>query len=330
MIFNKIKFSDIIKIGIVLTMALGILLRIQFTGIDFLSSDYDWYRLHTHIGYYLFLLPSVLWSIQSKVTKFLYGYFFISCLTLILFFFQGYSLASKVFSGIIYLFWIYQSFQNEVNANKWLWISRYGLLTSLIFLILVIILPKYSMSWDSAQLAKGFLLSIFVTVILPTVLGRKFFLESNLLMVVFLFSGVLLSLVSIQVLSHYFSIISVVLSIIILFKSLGSWIDKIISSLIIIILALVVSLKANFIYQAKIAGLHFIFLGPVLEILLSQFRAFNYRKSYYANLLIFCFLIFLLGIIPENSNYLNLLISFFGISLLGHLLFSWQRKSIST
>ena len=175
---EKNDFVSILKLGLILTLIFGILLRIQFSGIEILDLSFDWYRVHTHIGYYLFLIPSVLWPFKSDISRIHRLYFLIAGFALVLFFLQGYSIASKIFSGILYFFWIYQSFQIKFERNKWLWVPKAGFLVSLFFLILVVLLPKFSADWDSAQLAKGFLLSIFVSVILPSVLGHKFIIDN--------------------------------------------------------------------------------------------------------------------------------------------------------
>lgn len=308
--------------GLIFTMVYGVLLRIQFSGALQLSSQFDWYRVHTHAGYYIFMIPGILWMARKIEKTGSLLYYGVAVLCLFVFFFQGYSLLAKILSGLLYLFWYGSYFKNNFKKlNKWFVVPKFGFGLSLIFLFFVIYLPSVSSQWGASQLAKGFLLSLFFLVILPIVLAQKLYLTKWPQVVRYLIGSFLLSLASVGILPNLISILAVLLMIMPVISCQGDKFDKLFWSLILSSVAIVLTIDYPFVYQAKIAGLHFLFLGPILNSLSIVYINQKMKMIYYFILTLFCILIFALGLFPTLFQGLNLLIALLGIVLIVFLFF---------
>ncbi|MFP5520634.1 MAG: hypothetical protein ACLGGX_12075 [Bdellovibrionia bacterium] len=157
--------------GLVFSLGSGIVLRLSFAGFlpEYLALD--WYRTHTHAGYYLFFLPLVLWQ-NNFFARQRYFWFF-SFFTILIFLTQGYSLLAKILSGGVFFIWLASIWRHRQRFSNQEWHSQLlpGMLLSLFFLIAVIVLPKMGLGVTAAASARAFLTAILFGVIVPYVLG---------------------------------------------------------------------------------------------------------------------------------------------------------------
>ena len=285
--------------GVCISIFLGVLLRFQFAGIHFNLAGFDIYRAHTHAGYYLVFMPFVLWAASAQKKRIRNLYYALATLALFIFLIQGYSLFAKILSGLIFLFWVFEIIKNRrvYLKNGWQQIAPFGLLSSLIFLILVMVLPRISEAWKAPQIAKGFLAMILLGVIIPFILGLKYNLKKQASFI-YLTSAILYSLFVIEVAPSFAAALASLFFIYSFFASIQNREEK------IIWLALALGLfiySMNFLtssYYIAIAGVHYAFLGPVLVSIIEWSR----RRTK----LVYLFLIFIKCTLIACMSFVNL------------------------
>lgn len=312
-------------LGIVLTVLFGILLRLQFAGFDILNTRFDWYRVHTHLGYYMVLMPAIfIFSLsQKKIWSRLYWW--VAIITLMTFFFQGYSVLAKILSGIVVSFWfVGLNSKKPQDTNIWSLIPKYGLYLSTVFLALVIVLPKFSNEWEPSQLAKGFLSTLLIGVIIPHAISLTVKSEKMLSCYLYLISSFCYSLYIIHILPAPIAVLS---SLLMIFCLIGPRMHlKMPSFWVLVFLGLLIHpfIPKNLVYQTTISGLHFIFLGPVLMSLFSELFKRN-GLIYFLSVAIFSTLIFSLALWPSYFSQINAYIALCGGLILTLLVFAIYR-----
>lgn len=301
--------------GVIISMLLGVLLRFQFAGIHLNLAGFDIYRAHTHAGYYLVFMPFVLWRCAFHKNIIRNLYYVLASLALFIFLIQGYSLLSKILSGLIFLFWLVEIFKSRAIyfENGWQKVAPTGLVFSFFFLILVIVLPRISEAWKAPQIAKGFLAMILLGVIIPFVLGLKYNLKKQFSFL-YLLSAILYSLFVIQVAPFAIAIFASLVFTYAFFESVQDHEEKIIWLALSLGLFIYATDWIASSYYIAIAGVHYAFLGPVLLSII-QWSNHQIRQTYLLLILVKCTLIVCLSFV-NFYFYFNLSIAILGLLLI--------------
>ena len=173
------KFYKISIIGFIISISIGLFLRFQFAGLVNSFEQFDLRRVHTHIGFYLFLFPMVWqtfklksWSPRSGCFS---SYLLVSVLALLSFLFFGYGTLSKILSGVVLFYWLAYA---VINLKKKLvpheWRHPYhGIILATISIGFIVFFGVKGEAELSVKIVRAFMTCLVWGVFVPFALEKK-------------------------------------------------------------------------------------------------------------------------------------------------------------
>lgn len=329
---NEKSWLHFSLICLLITMLLGLLLRLSFAGFPVKAlGSLDLRQAHSHLGYYGFLFPMI-WSwLQGRglwipEKKWAYAYISVVFLSTISFLLYGYSPSSHGLSGLVLAVWLVFAFKNyKVHSplsRDWLGSVPLSITFAAVAVFSVAVVTVIGFENTGEKLVRSFLTILAYGVFLPIVLDRKALLPFPV-WVWFLSILGLAGFVTDLVAPIYFLWAPLLVSFLLLYVLLKSW-SRPQNILEFRFYFYMVSLALGLIFFGlgwlpnthfvAIAGLHFLILGPLLGLFISFRQVFFYLIYDVFVLLMVLFLI-LMWLVPESILTWQLMAAFSGVPL---------------